>query len=200
MRTKLTALAGAALLVAATMAATAAPALGWHVSTGDCESAATAWASDPGGDPFLRVVVRNDRSCFGWVGVPDNAWAEGTVFHVGHRTAGRGERIYLRPGSYTGTWSNSSEVEHFTIRDTAGTVRIGWSGVRRNGRHTRVVDVPAGCTWRSPWVWHLGGTKMWVQDRTHSERLLTKRVAPPGFYGGLWRGYTKGLSCPVSLA
>lgn len=190
---------------------TAAPAAAWHVETGDCASDVRGAIFEPYGDPWGRIVVRNDRTCWGFVRVPDERWVGDGILTV--REAGssdavgfaaRGERIYLRPGDYVGTWSNSQEVEHFAIYNEAGPVTVGWSFVGRQGKTVKVYTVPAGCVLRSGYQWLEGRTVTKLRDRTN-RRLLPAmagqqtrlRTAAPGWYKPLVRDYARGLTCKV---
>lgn len=185
-----------ALAILAT-AIIATPALGWHVDTGDCTPAPKAIIREPYGDPYGRIVVRNDRSCRGWVAVPDASWVKGGYLTVDGTDVriGRGESARLKAGSYTGRWTNSSEVEHFTIAAHGQSVDVVWRGIGKAGLFKADITVPDGCVYRSGYRWLKGSTKTWVQDRTHATRLATQRVSPPGYYKPLWHGYDKGLTC-----
>lgn len=201
-----TALALAATLVISTVAAA------WHVdvTAGARDPIApkvTAKSFGPKGDPWHRIVVKvgpvRYGPCIGSVSVPDAKWANGTTLTVDGTSVaiGRGQSAPLPAGDYVGRWSNSQEVEHFTIACRTFTpadsldVRIGFRFVGKQGIRVIRKTIAPGCTYRSPWVWMKGGTKFWVQDNTNGKRLLTRRAAPPGFYGPLYHGYTKGISC-----
>lgn len=209
----------APLIAVALTIAVAAPALGWHVNTGKDQQTvvikdpvAKASSRGPAGDPYHRVIVKVKPSkviygaCTGWVKVPDASWANGTTFTVDGTSVaiGRGETAHLAAGDYVGRWSNSTEVEYFTIQCDRAIVQphlkdtvIGFSYFGKKGRTTKVVTIPEGCVYKSPWVWMKGYTKYWVQDRTYGKRLLTERAAKPGFYQPLFQGFKRGVSCPA---
>ncbi len=180
-------------LIASALAVT--PALAWHVFTSDCQAETSARIIEPAGDPYGRIVVKNDGRCLGSVRVPDAAWVDGGTFHVAGKVLKAGERAWLPPGDYTGTWSNFPEVEHFSIRNTSGPVRVVWRGVGRSGAFWRTYVVPRGCVLKTGWRYLQPETLTWVQDRTNWQRLATDRVAKAGYYGALYRGYTKGITC-----
>ena len=198
-------------LTAALTVAGASSAFAWHVDTGKDQQAvieprATASQRGPKADPFHRIIVKVSPlrlgACTGWVEVPDAQWAQGTEFTVRGTDVDitRGERATLPAGDYVGDWSNSREVERFTIRcvrasDTSPSIDVTFRYVGRDGVKKRKVSIPAGCTYRSPWVYMQPETKFWVQDRTNKTRVRTFKAGKAGFYGPLYRGYVKGVSC-----
>lgn len=203
--------------------ALAVPAFAWHVDTQPGQQTAdrsdpnvTAKQYGPGGDPFHRVVVKVSPTkvtfgeCFGGVYVPNEEWAIGTTLTVKNLNGDdmgvsitKGERARLPEGDYTGHWSNSREVEKFSITckpavvpDPAA-ITIGFTFDGRNGKTTKVVTIPEGCQYRSPWVYMQPSTPFWVQDRTNGERVRTWNSAIGGNYGPLYKGFTKGITCPT---
>jgi hypothetical protein len=182
-------------LIASTMAVT--PALAWWVKSGDCKSKPVARIVEPAGDPFGRIVVRHNRSCKGWVKVPDADWLDGGTFFIADKALTAGQRASLPPGEYVGTWSNIDEIEHVVIRDVAGPVHVAWRGIGRDGHFVTSYDIPNGCVLRTAWHYLVPESLTWVQDRTHTRRLATKAVAKAGYYGALYKGYDKGVTCPA---
>lgn len=174
------------------------PALAWHVYTGDCQSKPWARILEPAGDPWGRIVVGHDRTCKGWVRVPDEDWVEGGSFIIAGRELKRGERLWLPPGEYQGTWSNYPEVEDVVIRDTAGPVDIVWGGVGKAGSFRLDYHIPNGCVLRTGWQYLVPETLTWVQDLTNHRRLASERVAKAGYYGKLYRDYVQGVTCPAA--
>lgn len=212
--------AGLAALTLSLMVAGTSSAFAWHVDTGKDQqqvthtaAKATARMLGPKGDPWHRFVVKSTPAkttfgaCTGWVKVPNQSWANGTTFTVdGTRIAiGKGQRAHLPAGSYVGRWSNSQEVERFTIRcDTAivpavlneNTVKFTIRIIGRNGVRKITRTMQGGCTFKSPWYWVKGNTKMWVNQKQPTfKRIYTGRAAAPGQYGPLYHGYKKGVSC-----
>ena len=199
------------LLTGAMVVAGSSTVFAWHVDTGKdaqdvIEPRVTASQRGPGGDPFHRVIVKVSPlrfgACTGWVEVPDAQWATGTVFTVRDMgvSIGKGERATLPAGDYVGDWSNSREVERFTIRCdravvTAQAIDVTFRYVGRDGVQKRKVTIPEGCTYRSPWVYMQPETKFWVQDRTNKTRVKTFSSGKGGYYGKLYKGYVKGVSC-----
>jgi hypothetical protein len=169
------------------------PALAWDVESGDCQSEPVAHIIEPAGDPWGRVVVK--RSCKGWVRVPDKDWVAGGTFHIAGKVLRAGELAWLRPGTYEGTWSNTPEVEHVVIRDTAGPVIVSWRGVGRSGAFKNRYRVAGQCVLKTGWQFLEPETKTWVQDVTNGRRLATKRVAKAGWYGPLYKDYVRGIAC-----
>jgi hypothetical protein len=174
---------------------TVTPALAWHVESGDCSTQPSARIIEPAGDPWGRIVVNHDRVCRGWVRVPDEAWVEGGTFHIAGKVLARGERAWLKPGEYEGTWSNTDEIEQVLIRDTSRPVVVVWRGLGKDGEFTMSYNIPKHCVLRTGWHYLLPETLTWVQDRTGRQRLATDRVAKAGYYGKLFQGYTKGITC-----
>jgi hypothetical protein len=198
----------------------AIPAFGWHVDTGKDhqtvtfnEATATAKAHGPKGDPWFRFVVKSSPAsvklgtCTGWVKVPNQSWANGTTFTVdGTNVAiGKGEKAHLPAGSYVGRWSNSNEVERFTIRCERAlvpavlpdnTVKFTIRIVGRNGVRKITRSMSGGCTYKSPWLYAKPQTRMWVnQKQPEFSRLLTRNSGAGGYFGPLYRGYDIGISC-----
>jgi hypothetical protein len=188
-------------LALATMASAvvASPVLAWEVEVGDCLSKPWARILEPAGDPWGRIVVGHDRSCKGWVRVPDQDWVDGATFLIAGRVLHRGERAWLPPGQYEGTWSNHDEVEHVDIVDTAHSVGITWGGVGKAGPFRLRYTIPKGCVLHTGWQYLVPETMTWVRqkDYTSNQLLASERVAKAGYYGPLYRGYTKGLTCPA---
>ena len=91
-------------------------------------------------------------------------------------------------------------------RPSSGTVTCAISWVSDSGRRLKLVTLAPGCVYRSGWFFNVGGTKTWVQawvtsdGRSTQERLATRRVPLPDWYGPLWRGFERGLDCPVRIA
>jgi hypothetical protein len=182
-------------LIASAFAVT--PALGWHVYSGDCQSKPLARIIEPAGDPWGRIIVKHDRACTGWVRVPDEEWVDGGTFNIAGKTLKAGERAWLPPGEYRGTWSNFPEVTHVVIRDTAGPVLVVWRGIGKTGEFKARYRIPNGCVLKTGWRYLEPETLTWVQDRTNKQRLATKRVAKAGYYGMLYKDFDKGITCPV---
>ena len=178
---------------------TVAPALAWHVESGDCATEPSASIIEPAGDPWGRIVVKHDQFCRGWVRVPDEDWVEGGTFHIAGKVLTAGDRVWLKPGEYEGTWSNTPEVEHVVIRDTSGPVVVVWRGLGKTGEFTKSYRIPKHCVLKTGWHYLQPETLTWVQDRTGRQRLATDRVAKAGYYGKLFQGYTKGVSCPWGI-
>lgn len=188
--------AGALALALVVSTLTITPALAWHVESGDCSSKPSAKIIEPAGDPWGRIIVRNDRSCLGWVRVPDESWVDGGTFRIDGKVLRAGQRAWLRPGEYVGTWSNTDEVEHVVIRDRAGPVKVVWRGVGRRGEWKLKYTIPNQCVLKTGWQYLSPETMTWVQDRTHQKRMASKRVAKAGWYGFLYKGYRRGIHCP----
>jgi hypothetical protein len=172
------------------------PALAWHVESGDCRSKPVGRIIEPAGDPWGRIIVKHDRSCRGWVRVPDEDWVDGGTFHIAGKVLRAGDRAWLAPGTYEGSWSNFPETERVVIRDTAGPVRVVWRGVGRHGMFKLKYEVPNRCVLKTGWHFLQPETLTWVQDHTNGQRLATKRVAKAGWYGKLYKGYFRGITCP----
>lgn len=187
---------GAAVLTLVVSALTVTPALAWHVESGDCESKPVARIIEPAGDPWGRIVVKHDRSCRGWVRVPDDSCYADATFHIAGKVLESGERAWLPPGEYVGTWSNTTETEHVVIEDKAGPVVVAWRGIGRRDEWIRKYVVPNGCVLKTGWQYLRPETRTWVQDRSNGRRLAGKRVAKAGWYGMLYRDYDRGISCP----
>lgn len=188
--------AGALALALAVSALTVTPVLAWHVDSSDCESKPVARIIEPAGDPWGRVIVKHDRTCKGCVRVPDEPWVDGGTFTIGGKVLKAGERAWLRPGTYTGTWSNTTEPTRVVIRDRTGPVTVVWRGVGRGGEWKRKYVIPNQCVLKTGWQYLVPETLTWVQDRTNGTRLATKRVAKAGWYGMLYRDYARGITCP----
>lgn len=196
--------AGLALAIIASLL-TVAPAVAWHVETGDCTSRVTGRILEPYGDPFGRVVVRNDRGCKGWVKVPDERWVKDyrlVVVYDGEEVGSveRGGRLKLPVGVYIGRWVGPggvflAELETFTIHNRVTAIRAAWHSIGRKGPFRIVKKVPAGCRWKSGYRWLEGGSWTSLRDKTHGVRLDRKRVSPPGFYGPLRHDYQRGVTC-----
>jgi len=177
-------------------AITITPALASYVESGDCKSTPAGRIIEPAGDPWGRIIVKHDRSCRGWVRVPDESWVGDATFYIGDVQLKAGERAWLPPDRYQGIWSNSDEVENVVIRDTAGPVVVTWRGIGKTGLFKTKYRIPNGCVLRTGWRYLVPETLTWVQDRTDKRRLATKRVAKAGYYGKLFKGYRKGITCP----
>jgi hypothetical protein len=184
-------------MVASAVAVT--PALAWEVESGNCVSRPWARILEPAGDPWGRIVVGHDGTCKGWVRVPDKDWVDGGTFFIAGKALKAGQRASLPPGEYDGTWSNSDEVEHVVIRDTAYSVGITWGGTGRHGSFQLHYTVPKGCILRTGWQYLVPETMTWVRqkDYTANQLLASERVAKAGYYGALFRGYQVGLDCPA---
>lgn len=186
--------------------------LAWHEEVrvqADRHTEASAKSIGPRGDPFYRFVVkvRDIKVCHAQVRIPDERWVTDDtrlVIDGGPTLTVPGRWYDIQPGVYDARWywNDDTRKEYERVRvpgcvfpaQVPG-VTIGISHVGHNGRTVRVVDIPAGCKYRSPWTWIKGRTVFSVQDRTNKERLLTKRAVAPGFYGKLYRGFTPGVEC-----
>ena len=187
---------GATVLALVVSVLTITPAVAWYVEYGDCVSKPVARIIEPAGDPWGRIIVKHDRTCRGWVRVPDEDWVGGGTFHIDGKVLEAGERAWLRPGEYVGTWSNTTETEHVVISDRAGPVTVAWRGIGRGGKWKREYVIPNECVLKTGWQYLKPETLTWVQDRTNARRLATKRVAKAGWYGMLYKDYVRGLTCP----
>lgn len=223
---KRTSLSG--MIAAVLVVVMAVPALAWHVKTGEyqqgidyTEPDTTVRVIGPSGDPFYRIVIKVKRSkwepgaCEGWVKVPNQNWVGNYKLYVQgtNVVVSRGQKATLSAGDYVGRWSNDGgenwhrEKEEFTIRcDKAvpeqadpNPQHFTWRYVGRNGVKKARITVPEGCTYRSPWRFLKGNTRSWVWSRDDQRRIKTFRVAPPGYYGKLWKGFTPGLDCDTRL-
>jgi hypothetical protein len=184
-------IAAALAVIAAAFSVT--PALAWEVESGDCESRPVASMIGPAGDPWGRMVVKH--TCKGWVRVPDEDWVAGATFHIAGKVLKAGDLVRLPPGTYEGTWSSTPEVEHVTIRDTGRPIVVVWRGAGKSGHFKNRYRVPNQCVLKTGWQYLQPESMTWVQDVTNKQRLATQRVAKAGWYGPLYKQYTRGLTC-----
>ena len=198
----------------------AATALGWHVNV-DKDKQQTwvteprAVAKDPGprGDPLYRFIVkvipgkRMFGPCTGTVSVPDARWAQGTTFTVDGTNVAltRGQTSRSLPaGAYVGRWSNSEEVERFTISCDRAFVpaveQVQNVPITTHARYTGkgyqkrcfVVPVVVGGDKRvlkTPWMDLKPNTKYAVILHKKGKNIRG-RVAPLGWYQDPWMGFT----------
>lgn len=191
----------------------ASSALGWCVETGKdsqrvIDPKVHTKVIGPKGDPFYRLVVKVTETkvtaCTGWVRVPDRDWVNGYVLKVRGTdvTVARGERAHLPAGSYVGEWHKGTrvleEVERFDISCVRAVIqphaaKVKWHGIGRQGYSAKTFTVPEGCTYRTGWRWLKGRTMTSVV--VDGERMERFRTAKPGYYGKLYTGFTRGLTC-----
>ena len=176
------------------------PALAWYVDSGNCRSQPAALIMEPAGDPWGRITVRHDRTCRGWVQVPAEEWVDGATFYIAGKELKAGQRAWLPPGEYQGTWSNTPEIEDVVIRDSSGPVLVVWHGVGKTGVFNKKYRIPNGCVLKTGWRYLEPESLTWVQDRTNRQRLATERVAKAGYYGKLYKDYDRGITCPAGAA
>lgn len=195
--------------------ALAVPTLAWHVDVEKGEQTSsrsapnvTAKQFGPAGDPFHRVVVKVGvgrvtwGECNGFVTVPDEQWAQGTTLTVDGTdiAIGRGETAELPSGSYVGRWSNSREVEYFDIscvkaeEPTMKPVTVKLNFVGRDGPDTKKWLIPQGCQYRSGWIYMQPSTRFFV-ERLNGKFIRGWNSSVGGYYGPLYNGFTRGLSC-----
>jgi hypothetical protein len=168
------------------LAVVAAPAAACHVDKHDCQSQPTGGLFGPYYDPHHFGWIKYPLHCEGAVTVPDEKWVgDGKLFvhpegnHT--RILGQGQRgdtiSGLRSGRcYDGTWSNSTEVEHFCIKNTAQPHKFVFRYKKPNNDvHRDRVLMGPGCRWITPLVEVKELTMMWLRDTTAKKWLDTER-------------------------
>lgn len=191
---------------------TITPALAWHVNVEGCEvdpiPTLKATRYGPFLDPFHRFTVKHTGyrktppACYGLVKVPDRNWAQGTVFTLDQtgQTARRGESIRVRLGGpagercYTGSWSNSNEVERFCLTKRVAFVKSTTVKIRiigRNGpRHIKRTLPYPGCVWKTPLLYSKPNTLQIVRRTAPISQVIAKwNSGREGYYRQPWRGY-----------
>jgi hypothetical protein len=188
----------APLLAAILTVVVAAPALAWHVTTEPGVAPVKVSHFDPRGDPLMRITVNNDRTAYGKVCVPDEKWAQDTTFTLlpSGKTATAGECINARAGrAFTGTWSNSKEVEKVFVKDATPTAYTNWSYKSKvTGQRVMYKYVtPRHCKTKTGWHRVEPSTLTW--GSTNGVKKFGFRMAKDGFYQTPWRDYVIGTTC-----
>jgi hypothetical protein len=210
---------------------TAVPAAAWHVGSAGCEvdpiPTLKVKRDGPYLDPFYIYTFRHTGYrktppvCRSTVTVPDAKWADGTVFTVTQtgQQATRGQTIGVPlrgpAGEYcfTGTWSNSDEVEEWCVTKAvaftkATTVRL-WLQKGKDGNPRALVrTLPRpGCTWTTPLLYSQPYS-LAIAKRISpiKQKLKVWRADRPGFYPRPDRSYQtpewkagQGVVCPRAV-
>lgn len=209
-------LLNSSLIAVAATVALSTSAFAWHVGAGSYDQAvieptATTTQRGPSGDPRHRVIVKVSKLSFGacegyiedkgWAGVITASPVRGAAV-VARIRGGDGVRHDLKAGTYYYWAANGERADTVNVSCNHGiataqsrSIAINFGYFGREGRTIKRINIPAGCTYKSGWVYMQPRTKFWVQDTTNQTRVKTWTSGKAGNYGKLYKGFERGVSC-----